>query len=69
MKIKSSILRKLVKEVLSEVNIVKFNQDEMGELHKGFVRVVEKKTKTAWGWGTRKDVVISWKKAYASYQS
>ena len=35
MKIKSSILRKLVKEVLSEVNIVKFNQDEMGELHKG----------------------------------
>ena len=40
---------------------------KMGELHKGFVRVVEKKTKTAWGWGTRKDVVISWKKAYASY--
>lgn len=43
--------------------------EKMGELHKGFVRVVEKKTKTAWGWGTRKDVVISWKKAYASYNS
>ena len=42
---------------------------KMKELHEDFVRVVEKETKTAWGWGKRQDVVISWKKAYASYQS
>ena len=41
----------------------------MKKLHPQFVRVVEKETKTAWGWGSRKDVVISWKKAYASSQS
>jgi glycosyltransferase involved in cell wall biosynthesis len=41
---------------------------KMKELHEDFVRVVEKETKTAWGWGKRQDVVISWKKAYASYQ-
>ena len=29
-----------------------------------FVRVVDKETKTAWGGGTRKDVVVSWKAAY-----
>ena len=29
-----------------------------------FVRVVDKETKTAWGGGTRKDVIISWKSAY-----
>jgi len=29
-----------------------------------FVRVVDKETKTAWGGGTRKDVVVSWKSAY-----
>ena len=29
-----------------------------------FVRVVDKETKTAWGGGTRKDVVVSWKASY-----
>ncbi len=38
----------------------------LAELHPGFVKVVEKQTKTAWKGmgGTRTDVVISWKKAY-----
>lgn len=35
--------------------------------HPGFVKVVEKTTKTAWGGKTRTDVIISWKKARASY--
>ena len=41
----------------------------LGSLHPDFVRVVEKKTKEAWGGGTRKDVIVQWKKAYASSQS
>lgn len=36
------------------------------KLHSDFVKVVEKTTKTAWGGGTRTDVVVSWKKALAS---
>ena len=40
--------------------------EKMKLMHPDFVRVVEKETKTEWGWGSRKDVVISWKKAYAS---
>lgn len=35
----------------------------LAKIHKPYVRVVEKTTKTAWGGGTRTDVVISWKKA------
>lgn len=31
--------------------------------HPGVVRVVQKATKTAWGGGTRTDVVVQWKKA------
>ena len=34
--------------------------------HPGFVKVVQKTTKTAWGGGTRTDVVVSWKKARAA---
>lgn len=34
--------------------------------HPGFVRVVQKATKTAWGGGVRTDVVVSWKKARES---
>ena len=34
------------------------------EHHPSFVKVVTKKTKTAWGGGERKDVIIQWKKAY-----
>lgn len=39
---------------------------KLAELHPGFVQVVEKVTKTAWGGGTRTDVKIAWKKAFAS---
>ncbi len=38
----------------------------LAELHYGFVNVVEKTTKTAWGGQTRLDVRIQWKKAYES---
>jgi hypothetical protein len=37
----------------------------LAALHPGYVKVVEKTTKTAWGGGTRTDVNIQWKKAYA----
>ena len=39
------------------------NAHRLAELHPGFVKVVEKTTKTAWGGGTRTDVQIAWKKA------
>lgn len=39
---------------------------ELARLHPGFVGVVEKSTKTAWGGGVRTDVVIQWRKAYDS---
>lgn len=35
-------------------------------MHRQFVTVVEKTTKTSWGGGTRTDVRIQWKKAYDS---
>lgn len=41
----------------------------LAKLHPGFVRVVQKTTKGAWGGKTRTDVVISWKKAYDSSQN
>jgi len=45
-------------------------QTEAAELlakrHPGFVKLVQKETKTAWGGGTRTDVQVAWKKAYAS---
>lgn len=43
---------------------------ELADLHPGFVKVVEKETKTAWKdfGGVRKDVMIQWKKAYESGQ-
>lgn len=40
---------------------------KLAALHPGFVRVVQKATKAAWGGGVRTDVVVSWKKARASY--
>ena len=36
------------------------------KLHPGFVKAVEKTTKTSWGGTTRTDVRMSWKKAYES---
>lgn len=36
--------------------------------HPGFVKVVQKETKGAWGGGTRTDVIVSWKRARASAQ-
>jgi len=45
-------------------------QTEAAELlkkrHSDFVKIVQKETKTAWGGGTRTDVVVAWKKAYES---
>lgn len=35
----------------------------LARLHPGFVKVVEKTTKGAWGGGTRTDVQVAWKKA------
>lgn len=40
--------------------------ERLAKFHKPFVKVVEKTTKTAWGGGTRKDVIVQWKKAYLS---
>jgi hypothetical protein len=39
---------------------------KLAELHSGFVKVMQKETKTAWGGGARTDVVVSWKKAFGS---
>jgi len=39
---------------------------ELAKQWPGLVRVVEKTTKGSWGGGTRLDVVVSWKKAYAN---
>lgn len=39
---------------------------KLAELHPGFVKVVQKETKSSWGGGTRTDVTIYWKKAYES---
>jgi len=38
---------------------------DLAALHPEYVSVVQKFTKTAWGGGTRTDVKIQWKKAYA----
>jgi len=38
----------------------------LARLHPGFVKAVQKTTKTAWGGATRTDVVVQWKKAYLS---
>lgn len=45
--------------------------NKLAKLHPGFVKVVEKTTKSAWaasGMTTRTDVQIQWKKAFASSQ-
>lgn len=48
----------------SEVQTASANK--LAGLHPGFVKVVEKTTKGAWGGGTRTDVIVSWKRARAS---
>lgn len=40
--------------------------ENLRALHPDFVKIVEKKTKGAWGGGVRVDVQIAWKKAYES---
>lgn len=40
----------------------------LAELHPGFVKVVKKQTKTSWNGLERTDVIVQWKKAYASSQ-
>lgn len=42
------------------------NAIQLAELHKPFVKVVEKETKGAWGGQKRLDVMVQWKKAYLS---
>jgi hypothetical protein len=42
--------------------------EKLAELHAPFVRVVTKKTKDGWFGGERKDVVVQWKRAFASSQ-
>lgn len=39
---------------------------KLAELHPGFVRVVQKTTKTAWGGESRTDVTVAWKEARKS---
>ena len=42
--------------------------DRMAAMHPGIVKAVEKTTKGSFGGGTRKDVVIQWKKALGYYE-
>ena len=42
--------------------------ERLAELHPGFVKVVQKKTKGSWGGQERTDVTVYWKKAFASSQ-
>jgi hypothetical protein len=42
------------------------NAYRLAARHPGFVKVVKKATKTAWGGGERTDVTVSWKKAAAA---
>lgn len=50
------------------LEVMKEDAHVMAALHPGFVKVVEKTTKTSWGGATRTDVVVQWKKAYESSQ-
>jgi hypothetical protein len=43
------------------------NAERLAHLHPGFVKVVKKTTKTAWGGGERTDVLVQWKRARSSY--
>ena len=49
--------------------MMKRSAELLAKLHPGFVKVVEKETKSAWGGGVRTDVQISWKKALAEGQA
>jgi hypothetical protein len=40
----------------------------LAELHRPHVSMVERETKTAWGGGTRTDVMVQWMQAYAEGQ-
>ena len=58
--------KKELKEVIDAGKIARCGFCSIDIKGEKCAEVVEKETKTAWGWGSRKDVVISWKKAYAS---
>lgn len=42
------------------------NMKKFAAVHEGFVKLVEKQTKTSWGGHARMDVMVQWKKAYES---
>lgn len=46
--------------------VTKATVEALERIHAPFVKVVEKTTKSSWGGGTRLDVLVQWKKAYAS---
>ncbi len=47
---------------------MKARAEDLARLHPGFVKVVQKETKGAWGGGVRTDVSVQWKQAYKSSQ-
>jgi len=51
-----------------EAKAMEENAHKLAELHPGFVKPVQKTTKSSWGGGTRWDVICYWKKAYASHK-
>lgn len=52
-----------------EAKAMEENAHKLAELHPGFVKPVQKTTKSSWGGGTRWDVICYWKKAYASHEN
>jgi len=51
-----------------EAKAMEENAYELARLHPGFVKPVQKTTKSSWGGGTRWDVICYWKKAFNSSQ-
>lgn len=48
------------------LELMKEDAEVLAKLHPGFVKVVEKQTKTSWNGMKRTDVIVQWKKAYMS---
>lgn len=51
------------------LELMEKDANTLAALHPGFVRVVKKQTKTSWNGMERTDVVVQWKKAFASSQN